>query len=131
VEHVGNGGQRLHLDPSRHQLGPDLAQRDALLLRHHLAKSIGVRLEQGTAVAADLGWGSAAGPAQPLHQLDGGRGTDREALGRLPDRAAFRYRTSDPLAQVARQGCRHGEFLCCHLRYPESDHSIPCNSEPL
>jgi hypothetical protein len=101
VEHVGDGRERLHLDPSLGQLGLDLTKRDALLLRRHLPEGIGVGLEQRAAVAPDLGGCGAAGSAHPLHQLDGGRRTYRKAFGRSPDRAAVRHRPNDPLAKIA------------------------------
>jgi hypothetical protein len=101
MQHVGDGRERLHLDPSLGQRRLDLAQRDPGLRRRHLPKGIGVGLEQRTAIASDLGRCGAASLAHPLHQLDGGRRADRKAFGRSPDRAAVRHRPNDPLAKIA------------------------------
>ena len=126
MEHGRNGRERLHLDPSLDQLGLDLAERDALPLRRHLPQRIRMGLEQGTAIATNLGRGGAAGLTQSLHQLDRRRRADLEAVSRLPDRAAVRNCANNPLAKIARQRCRHRELQCSSPPAPSNQNNRFC-----
>ena len=125
VEHIRNGRERLHLNPSLSKPRLDLAQRDALLALNHLPQSIGIRLKERTAVTAHLAGCGAAGQTHPLHQLHSGRGAHLEALRRLAGGTALRDRADNPLAQVLGQRCRHGKLPCSHpqhsgIRSPDS-----------
>jgi hypothetical protein len=67
------------------QLPLELDQRDARLRLDQPAQGALVRLKQWAAMPAVARRCGAAGRAHPLHQLDRGRGADREAACRLAD----------------------------------------------
>src|SRR3954462_3499590 len=120
MQHVGNGGQRLHHDAAGRQRRFDLPQRDPSLARHDGPQVVRVLLQQGTPVAPNLRWRCAAGLAHPLHQLDGRRGAHGKAAGRLPDRAATLDNSHDPLTQVLGQRCGHDQLHRSHPQHPGS-----------
>jgi hypothetical protein len=102
MEHVGDGGECLHRDAAGVQGVAHLFQRDPGLARRDRPQRIGMRLQDRPAMAADLGWGRAACPANPLHELDCRRRAHLKALGRSPRRTARFNETRDPLAQILR-----------------------------
>jgi hypothetical protein len=112
LEHEMNGRERLHFDPAGPQFGVDLGKRNAGLGIDQRSQQFLMRLEYGTAMAADALWDHRACLAQPPHQLHGGRGTDLIADSRLADRAALLNGANDAPAQVLGQRCGHGEPLC-------------------
>src|SRR4051812_41259108 len=120
MQHVGDGGQRLHHDAAGRQRRFDLPQRDPSLARHDGPQVVRVLLQQGTPVAPNLRWRCAAGLAHPLHQLDGRRGAHGKAAGRLPDRAATLDNSHDPLTQVLGQRCGHDQLHRSHPQHPGS-----------
>jgi hypothetical protein len=131
VEHVGNGGERLHDDPAGRKRRLDLTKGDPSLAQHDGPQVVRVLLQQRTPRAADLCRGRAAGLAHPLHQLDGRRGAHGKAAGRLPDRTAPFDGPHDPLTQVLGQRRGHDQLHRSHPSTLESEHLIPCKTEPL
>jgi hypothetical protein len=85
MQHVGDGGQRLHHDPAGPKGCLDLTKRDPSLAQHDGPQDVRMHLQERTPSAANLGWCRAARPAYPLHQLDGRGRADREATRGLPD----------------------------------------------
>src|SRR5690242_7653550 len=118
MEHVGDGGERLHDNATGVQGVAHLLERDPSLARHDGPQVVRVLLQQGTPRAANLGWGQAAGLAHPLHQLDGRRGAHGEAAGGLPDRAATLDSMHDPLPEILGQGGRHEQLHHSRPRHP-------------
>jgi hypothetical protein len=82
MQHVGDGGQRLHGDAAGVQGVAHLFQRNPGLARRNRPQRVGMRLQDGPAMAANLRRGRAAGLAHPLHQLDRRRRAHREPLRR-------------------------------------------------
>jgi hypothetical protein len=70
MQHVGDGGKRLHRDAAGVQSVTHLLERDPGFARRDRPQRVGIRLKDRPAMAADLGRGRAAGLARPLHQLD-------------------------------------------------------------
>jgi hypothetical protein len=131
MEHVCNPRECLDLDASLSKGGPDLFQRDAGLARRERPHRLGMRLQHGTPVAADLRRRRAASLADPLHQLDRRRRAYLEPLGRSTGRGSTFNSSHDPRAQVLRQRCRHAGPHSSSPRHPESKLPIPCKPEPL
>src|SRR4051794_15213956 len=118
MEHVGDGGERLHDDAAGRQRRLDLTQGDPRLAQHKGPQVVRVLLQQGTPVASNLRRGRAAGLAHPLHQLDRRRGAHGEAAGRLPDRTATFDSMHDPLTEILGQGRGHDELHRSHPQHP-------------
>src|SRR6185437_11554652 len=118
MEHVGNGGERLHDDATGVQDVTHLLERDPSLARHNGSQLVRLLLQQGTPVAANLGWGQTAGLAHPLHQLDGRRGAHGEAAGGLPNGAPIFNDPHDPLPEILGQGGRHDQLHHSRPRHP-------------
>src|SRR6185503_11838590 len=118
MEHVGNGGERLHDDATGVQDVTHLLERDPSLARHNGSQLVRMLLQQGTPVAANLGWGQTAGLAHPLHQLDGRRGAHGEAAGRMPNGAPIFDDPHDPLPEILGQGGRHDQLHHSRPRHP-------------
>ena len=57
MEHVGDGGERLHDNAAGVQGVAHLLERDPSLARHNGSQLVRMLLQQGTPVAAHLGWG--------------------------------------------------------------------------
>jgi hypothetical protein len=102
VQHQRDGGQRFDLDAALAQGSLDLSQRNAGLTCHKGAEEIGVGLQHGAAVTANLPRRRAAGLAHPPHQLDRGRGAHIKAHCRLASRRAALNSAHDPTAQIQR-----------------------------
>jgi hypothetical protein len=118
MEHVGDGGERLHDDAAGRQRRLDLTQRDPRLAQHKGPQVVRVLLQQETPVASNLRRGRAAGLAHPPHQLDRRRGAHGEAAGRLPDRTATFDSMHDPLTEILGQGRSHDELHRSHPQHP-------------
>src|SRR3954471_13661719 len=118
VEHVGDGGERLHDNAAGVQGVAHLLERDPSLAQHDGPQVVRVLLQQGTPVAANLGRDQAAGLAHPLHQLDGRRGAYGEAAGGLPDRTTTFNGLHDPLTEILGQGRGHDQLHRSRPRPP-------------
>jgi hypothetical protein len=113
------------------QLGLEVSQREVGRRLDQTAQVGCVRLEHASPVAAVTRWRGAAGGADPLHELDGGRRADREAPRRLTDRAALLDRTYDAQPQVHGHRCRHDDIPVVSTVIVESRALIPRNRNML
>ena len=102
AQYEEDGRERLDTDAALLQGGLDLGQRDAGLAGNEGPDQVGVRLQHGPAMAADLPRSGRAGLAHPPHQLDGCRDADLEPGRCLPDRAALGDGAHDPPPEVPR-----------------------------
>jgi hypothetical protein len=102
------------------QLGLQLGERD---VRGRLDQPFEVGLlrgEQRASMAAVAGRHRAPRRAHPLHQLDRGRGADRETPRGPADRAALLDRAQDPQAEVQRDRCRYDDISAVSTDIVES-----------
>jgi hypothetical protein len=70
VQHERNGRERANHDAALAQGGLDLGERDVRPAVDQTAEQAGMGLENGTAMAADLGRRRAAALAHAAHELD-------------------------------------------------------------